>query len=173
MAPLGSPDCVLICDRRLYGCANLTLTFRMSILRRSIATALGVLLLQLTLLGSGTLCAVQHVAAREGATAHEMLGMNGTPAMHATSMASATATVTDAGRGPVNSDCGGPGPHDGCGLPWAPGQCSSMTTCDVSGTPARIGIFSDAGRLVAINISASASAHAGPTFAPELPPPRA
>ena len=32
-------------------------------------------------------------------------------------------------------DCGGWGQHDACGLPWAPGQCSSMTTCDVSAMP--------------------------------------
>jgi len=67
---------------------------------------------------------------------------------------------------------GGMGNQDGCGVPWAPGQCLSMTACAMSATPAARSVESLTIRDV-LELPSPALLHSGPTFAPELPPPRA
>ena len=142
----------------------------MPFLRRSSAALCALLLLQLTLLGSETLCAK-----------HRGVGDNhvDAPVANAMTMMSAadlaiSSVVTSADRPPVSpEDCGGLGSHDGCGLPWAPGQCSSMTTCDVSlAVPASV-VVSMIGPTGTVALLSSMGTASGPTFAPELPPPRA
>ena len=98
-----------------------------SFLRRVALAISSALLLQLVLLGSGTLCDM-----RGGATHDEvaMSGMAGMPGMPATPAASAdegdTAPVIVAS---CNAD------EEGCPQPWAPGSCSTMTTCTISAVP--------------------------------------
>jgi hypothetical protein len=140
----------------------------MSFARRSSAAVSGLFLLQLMLLGSGTLCATHHGLARSGAPGHTMVGM-------AHEMSSDQSAVLNAGESgtpmsPVDRDGGGD--HDGCRLPFAPGQCSSMTSCDVRATPAATIGTAAYVHLAALALPAPALEHSGPTFAPELPPPR-
>jgi hypothetical protein len=124
---------------------------------------------QLTLLGSGTLCAMHQGAARIDSSAHTMHGMQ---AMSSATTTPAPGTAMSEVSGPASPvDCTGLGEHDGCRLPWAPGQCSTMTACDISATPASIVAFATT-RGVALTVSLPALIHSGPTFAPELPPPR-
>ena len=134
----------------------------MPILRRSLTALSGLFLLQLTLLGSGTVCAAQHGVEGDhvaGPTAHNMNGLT---------------AVSDADNEPMSpDDCSGLGGHDGCGLPWASGRCSFMTACDVSvAAPSSVGAAKMV-RIVAHTLRSPALAESGPTFAPELPPPRA
>ena len=142
----------------------------MPFLRRSSAALFALLLLQLTLLGSGTLCARHHGA---GGNHVDARVANGMTMMSAANLASSS-VVTSADNAPVSpEDCGGLGSHDGCGLPWAPGQCSSMTTCDVSlAVPASV-ISPTIGPIGTGALLPPVLAQSGPTFAPELPPPRA
>ena len=141
----------------------------MPFVRRSLAALSGLFLLQLLLLGSGTLCAMHHAASRDNADAmHGMSGMSSGPATRAS-----VSAMPQAER-PINpTDCGGMGEHGGCGLPWAPGQCSSMTACDVSATPAASIVASGTVPARAFELPSPALIHSGPIFAPELPPPRA
>ena len=147
------PDSMTTRDRRVYLTVHDPLAHSsMSLVRRSLGALAGLSLLQLTLLGSGTLCALRHGGANSDTGVHAMRGMAG---MVAESPA----------------DCGSQ--HDGCGLPWAPGQCSSMTTCQMSANPAASGVASVTMRVVALDLPSAALIHSGPTFAPDLPPPRA
>lgn len=141
----------------------------MSFVRRSFVALTGVFLLQLTLLGSGTLCAVQRGANDDVSAAHATHRMSGM--MSSTSSRVSIPTVSDI-DGPIKSDCDGPGQHDGCSLPWAPGQCSSMTSCNVSATPVASIEASVTLRTTAQELPAPALILSGPTFAPEIPPPR-
>ena len=143
----------------------------MSLLRRSFAALAGLFLLQLTLLGSGTLCATHYGDARSDATVHAMGGMR---EMSRVTVAQRSVSAISDASGPRSpQDCGGLGQHDGCGLPWAPGQCSSMTACDVSAMPGMSAVASATSRVVTTKPLSSAVIHSGPSFAPELPPPRA
>ena len=69
--------------------------------------------------------------------------------------------------------CAGTGHNDGCRLPFAPGQCSSMSACDISATPVGTIAASTYLHTIALELPSLALEHSGPTFAPELPPPRA
>lgn len=140
-------------------------------LSRAVAALSGLFLLQLMLLGSGTLCAMHHGLARAGASNHAM-ALAGLA--HQTRSHESAVTSTGEPNTPMSPmDCNGSGSHDDCRLPFAPGQCSSVATCDVSATPAAaIGAPAYA-RAAALELPSPAFGHSGPTFAPELPPPRA
>lgn len=143
----------------------------MPLLHRFVAALSSLLLLQFLALGSGTLCAIQHSMTR-ASTAHSMHHMSAAGRSDMSVMASMT--VTTAAEAPVNpADCNGSGQHDGCGLPFAPGQCSSMTTCAISAMPAVMDVSSADVGTVVLELSSPTLEHSGPTFAPELPPPRA
>ena len=142
----------------------------MSLVRRSFAALSGLFLLQLSLLGSGTLCALHHSAARNDAGAHAMHDMTGMSSAAATR--ASVSAIPDADSPKAPGDCGGMGRRDGCGLPWAPGQCSSMTACDISATPAASIMASVTTGVMALELPTPSLIHSGPTFAPELPPPR-
>jgi hypothetical protein len=135
----------------------------MSLARRSFAVLLGVFLLQLTLLGSGTFCAARH-------SAHGMLGMSATTVVAASSSMSVSADDSS----PMDStSCNGPAKHDDCRLPWSPGQCSAMTACAIGVSavdPLTLVAVLDASTLV---VPFGDRLLSGPAFAPELPPPRA
>lgn len=143
----------------------------MSLVRRAFAALSGLFLLQLMLLGSGTLCAMHHSLASVGAANHAMAlaGVAHQNGAHESVVASAGEPNTP--MSPM--DCNGSGSHDDCRLPFAPGQCSSVTTCDVSATPAAAIAAPLYAHAVAREPASPAFAHSGPTFAPELPPPRA
>lgn len=146
----------------------------MSFVRRSFAALFGVLLLQLTLLGSGTLCGLHQAASHAAGTSHAMLGKTGMTAASTENAASATMAMSDSDSRPTSSqDCSGLGGDGHCGLPWAPGPCSSMAACDLTVTPAASVTAANMLRPVALAAPTASIFHAGPTFAPELPPPRA
>ena len=148
----------------------------MSLLRRLTAVLSSVLLLQLMLLGSGAFCtmaggASHGMGAGAMASMAGMAGMAGSTAgaglRHAASAAGRHATTVSTATDEQDSG------HD-CHQPWVPAGCDSMASCviAVAALPSRA--------LVAVSIPASvaeirepAAARAGPTFAPELPPPRA
>ena len=143
----------------------------MSFVRRSFVALTGLFLLQLTLLGSGTLCAVYHSVGRNNAGVDAMHDMG---AMTSAATTRAAVPAAPDSHSPMSpADCGGTSQHDGCGLPWAPGQCSSMTACDISATPAASIMTSASGVAMSIELPTPALIHSGPTFAPDLPPPRA
>ena len=145
----------------------------MPLVRRSFAALSVLFLLQLMLLGSGTLCATHHGLARTGAQDHAM-AMAGT-AHQGSPHESALAMADESGSPMSPADCGngGSGGHDGCRLPFAPGPCSSVTTCDVTATPAAAIGAAAYVQVAALEVPPPALGHSGPTFAPELPPPRA
>lgn len=143
----------------------------MSFVHRSFAALCSLFLLQLSLLGSGTLCTLHHGAARNDDGAHGMRDMSGMSSSAGTRASVSAMFDSDAPMSPA--DCGGMGNHDGCGLPWAPGQCLSMTACDISAAPAARNVASVMMRAELLELPAPALLHSGPTSAPELPPPRA
>jgi hypothetical protein len=128
----------------------------MSLLRRSATVLSGLLLLQLALLGSGTLCAMHRHATHVSPAPHSMHGATGDDAMRMSPTDSNDKSQTE-----------------GCGLPWAPGQCASMTTCTVTVAQVASADVPIAVRAAAVALRAPEMVHSGPTFAPELPPPRA
>lgn len=144
----------------------------MFLVRRSFGALAGLFLLQLPLLGSGTLCALHRSGAGDDTGAHAMQGMQGMVAVSsAATVPTSASTVVEAGDPMSPADC--VGQRDGCRLPWAPGQCSSMTLCQMSANPAASGVASVTMRVVALDLPSAALIHSGPTFAPDLPPPRA
>jgi hypothetical protein len=145
----------------------------MPFVRRTVAVLSSLFLLQLTLLGSGTLCAMHHGATGIDRAEHSMRGMAGIVASPTPSPESAVLAATDGNSSVSPSDYNGPTDHDGCRLPWAPGQCSSMTTCGVTVAPAALIVALSAPRTASVDIAAPELVRAGPSFAPELPPPRA
>ena len=146
-------------------------SFVMSFVHRSFAALCGISLLQLSLLGSGTLCAIQHSVARSNGAAHamdDMTGIRSSAATHAI-----VSAVPDENAPASAADCGGMSSHDGCDLPWAPGQCASMAACAMSAAPVVRSASFVTLRVVRIELPSPTLLHSGPTFAPELPPPRA
>ena len=159
-----SPDCPRRSGRRgFYRDSDFTL---MSHSRRAFAALSGLLLLQLMLLGSGTLCAMQRDASHRGMSdgGMQVSGMQATTHSHKVVVASGH----DAG-GPA----GGAQDRDSCRVPLAPGQCASMSACAISAAPSRMVGASLAVRIVALSLPTVTRIPSGPTFAPELPPPRA
>ena len=125
-------------------------------LRRVTAALSSALLLQLSLLGSGTLCGDHDATASAAATAGQsMQGMH-----------EAVADTPSACDAPPASD-------DGCRLPWAPGHCATMTGCAVAAIPPAVQTGEVSLAAAALDPAEPPAAHSGPTAAPELPPPRA
>lgn len=143
----------------------------MSFVRRSFAALSGVLILQLLLLGSGTLSVMHHGRAQTVATKHAMT-MAGSRA-ELSSHASAVSNADESHTPMSPAGCNGGVDHDACRLPIAPGQCSFMTACDVSATPAAAIWIALSVPPATVELPSPALAPSGPTFAPELPPPRA
>jgi hypothetical protein len=172
-APTASPDCLRKCEGRAFVSAESdpSANVSMSVVHRSFAALCGLLLLQLSLPGSGTLCTMHHSAARNDADAHGMHEMTGMGSARGTRASVSAMSDADGLMSPA--DCGGMGNHDGCGVPWAPGQCLSMTACAMSATPAARIAKSPTMRAVRLELPSPALLHSGPTFAPALPPPRA
>lgn len=147
---------------------------RRSPFRRITAALSSALLLQLSLLGSGTLCPMhrgQGVSAA-GAHVHAMSHAAGAEAMDHAAMARA-GVGTRAAAAPDSPD--GPcGDGHSCNAPWTPGACSSMGGCGLAAAaPAAVRIA-----IVTSSHTPAAGAAAvllppGPSYAPELPPPRA
>lgn len=139
----------------------------MPAIRRLAAALSGALLLQLSLLTSGTLCHVHgtHATAPTAAMAHG--GMHGQHGSAARAVGDASAQMPPGG-------CDMSGSSGPCESPWAPRACGSMSTC-VGATSA---VTASAVQLAqrapeAVAAVSSASVPLGPAFAPELPPPRA
>ena len=142
-------------------------------IRRAFAVISGLCLLQLTLSGSGTLCAMEH------GTSHDVSADAGTP-MAGMQMAGVSQPMTshaivvsssDDSDGPM-SPVDGADSH-GCPVPIAPGPCGSMSGCAIGVAAADVGGASVSMRVIEIALPSPMSVHSGPTLSPELPPPRA
>ena len=137
-----------------------------SLSRRFLAALSSAFLLQLTLLGGGTLCGMRGAQAMGAAVMH---GTQPAAAHASMSAASQMPTVTSAPTG----DCDACDATSSCGNPWSPGSCTSMTCCTVA-VSARAQVFLDVLSSAHVrSISEPLSAPIGPSFAPEIPPPRA
>jgi hypothetical protein len=150
---------------------------RFSLLHRVTAVLSSALLLQLSLLASGSLCRMQ---GDHGMSAEAMAAMGSAAAKHTThgapqgAQVSNAAPVSDApSNGPAGA-CDTTGASKSCDTPWAPAGCASMATCitAVSAFDAPAASTSEVAAVV-VQIARSADMPLGPTFAPELPPPRA
>jgi hypothetical protein len=138
----------------------------MSFVHRSFAALSGLFLLQFLLLGSGTLCAMQHGTLHQSASRHAMQ-MTGTA--HQTNSHETIVTSADS-DGPVSpADASN---SDDCQVPIVPGQCASMSACNTSATPSETLTASLPEPTVGVVLPTPVRAHSGPTYAPELPPPR-
>jgi hypothetical protein len=144
----------------------------MAVLRRLTAALSSVLLLQLSLLGSGTLCALQHPGGH-GEKDHASTGM-------AAMMHAAPGPVVMAGMESLagTSDtpaggCDGQAPAGACHGPWAAGTCTSMSSCASSQSATVAPLLAWAGRTLDLSLPEPSALHAAPAEAPELPPPRA
>ena len=138
----------------------------MSLPRRLTAVLSGVLLLQLLLLGSGSLCAMH---GRGSDAMAGMMSMTGGGATHhRTATPDRSGTTGDRASGADDQGTGG-----ACHSPWAPRTCVSMASClvVVAAVPSRA-LATVAVAASRLDVLAPAGARAGPTFAPELPPPR-
>lgn len=145
----------------------------MRLVRRLSAALSSVLLLQLSLLGSGTLCGLQHPSGHGAMDAMSpgMLAM-----MHGDAGSATVSTVmeqpTNAAENPADG-CGGHGPRDSCGGPWATGSCTSMSACGWSQSATVPPLPTSANRETSVGHAEPRTLAAGPVVAPELPPPRA
>ena len=144
----------------------------MQLVRRLSAALSSVLLLQLSLLSSGTLCALQHPSGHAAMQAGSLLMPGMTPA--AAGIAAVSVVIeqpTTSAENPADG-CGGHGAGDSCGGPWATGSCMSMSACAWSQSAAVPALTAENGET-SVNHSEPRTLRAGPVVAPELPPPRA
>lgn len=149
---------------------------RFSLLHRVTAVLSSALLLQLSLLASGSLCRMQ---GDHGMSAEAMAAMGEATANHAShgtahgAQVSAATAASDASSRVPSGACDTTGASKSCDAPWAPAGCASMATCltAVSALDAPA-ISMSAIASVAVQVVSSADMPLGPTFAPELPPPR-
>lgn len=117
------------------------------LIRRIGAALSSILLLQLTLLGSGTLCAMP-----SGAAVTQMHDMGG---------------MADQQLPPSSH------PDDACRFPLSPGQCATMTACSIAAMPVAPMIVALKTRPVVAELPMPADLGSRPATPPELPPPRA
>ena len=165
-----SPDCVKGRERRAFAQGRSNVATLMPLARRGFAALSGLLLLQLVLLGSGTLCTMRHEMQNVGASDHAMQ-MSGASRLRSVQEGAASdVAVSDLASSPADSS--GTSDHDGCRLPLAPGQCTSMSACSVNAAPSEMGPVSVSGRVVEVAPVTTTRGPSGPAFAPELPPPR-
>lgn len=115
-------------------------------LRRLSALVLGLLLLQLTVLGDGGAC-----------RSHAM--RRGAPAVAAMQMGQ----MTHDGTSPS---------HDACGSERDGGGCASMASCAVTLPPPTISVASGSRVPVAAALPEPVSIRSGPAAGPDVPPPR-
>lgn len=115
-------------------------------LRRLSALLLGLLFLQLTLVGDGRTCRSHTV--RQGAPDGVAMPM-----------------------GHMNHD-GTPGSHKACGSERAAGDCASMASCAVTLSLPAIAVASGSPNPAAAVLPEPVSIHSGPAAGPDVPPPR-
>jgi len=144
---------------------------RFSVIHRVSAVLSSALLLQLSLLGSGTACRMHD--GRAMASMGGMSALDAGNAMHASHAAPRAATMSAwnaSSRMPLGT-CGNTGAP--CDAPWTPGGCASMSACAtaVASLAASTPLAPTTARA-AVQTAASARIPLGPTFAPDLPPPR-
>ena len=140
----------------------------MRTLRRIAAALSSVLLLQLTLLGSGTLCAMRGTGGT-GKT-HDMSAMPGVETQGSAAAASAVSVRT-----PDRTDVPPMGGHsdEGCRLPWVPGPCTSMAVCSMTAMPSAMLVIALDTRPQVADLPMPGDLRSRPAMPPELPPPRA
>lgn len=143
-----------------------------SILRRCSAALAALLLLQLSLLGSGTLCALQETQETASVRGTGMAGMPGMAAHQAASPSSAQ-HGSGAEHCSVPSSCDATRGTPDCGLPWSPAVCSAMTTCATVVAPSVVALTILDRAVPAADLPEPLQLRTGPADAPELPPPRA
>ena len=118
------------------------------LIRRFGAALSSILLLQLTLLGSGTLCAMPSDMGAMPGMSQSQVDPQQTP--------------------PASSH-----PDDACRLPSSPGQCATMTACTIAAMPAAtVSVALDVRRVIS-DLPIPAEIGSRPATPPELPPPRA
>ena len=115
-------------------------------LRRLSALLLGLLFLQLTLVGDGGAC--RSHAMRRGALAIAAMPM-----------------------GHMNHD-GTPSPHKACGTERAAGDCASMASCAVTLSLPTLSVASGPLVPAAAALPEPVSIRSGPSAGPDVPPPR-
>jgi hypothetical protein len=150
---------------------------RFSLFHRVTAVLSSAMLLQLSLLASGSLCRMQgdHTMAAEAMANMGTAAANDIShsASHGAQMSNAAA-ASDASSGMPSGACDTTGASKSCDAPWAPGGCASMATCVTTVSALDVpAISTSAMATVAVQVVRSADMPLGPTFAPELPPPRA
>ena len=139
--------------------------------RRFLAALLSVFLLQLTLLGSGTLCGMRGA---RSLSASAMKGSMHDGMQHAVTTALPSAAAASPALTPVSTDgCDTFGDTSTCGNPWSTGSCTSMANCAVAVTTSASLVLDLWVNVHVRQIAEPLSAPLGPSFAPELPPPRA
>lgn len=143
----------------------------MRLVHRFSAALSSALLLQLSLLSSGTLCALQHATGHAAMHAGSMLMPGASPAAAGIATVSVvSAQPTNAAQNPADG-CGGHGP-DSCGGPWATGPCTSMSACAWSQSATVPPTLGTPSGETNVNHAEPRTLRAGPAVAPELPPPR-
>lgn len=143
----------------------------MRLVRRLSAALSSALLLQLSLVSSGTLCALQHPSGHAAMRAGTRLMPGMSPAARIATVSAATEQPTTPAENPADG-CGGHGAGESCGGPWATGSCMSMSACAWSQS-AVVPALTVANSETSVNHSEPRTLRAGPVVAPELPPPRA
>jgi len=133
-------------------------------IRRITAVLSSALLLQLSLLTSGTLCRMHAGFAGEGAA----VSMHGAMA----------AGMAEGMRGPMHHERGAPADCDAgnqhCGAPWSGGGCAAMGACTVAvSARSDAPVTFTASGIAKTPVIAISRMPAGPAYTPELPPPRA
>lgn len=140
----------------------------MRITRRIATATLGVFLLQLSLLGSGTLCPpTLDQRAKSLTPSHEMPmpGMSDTKTLTVARDADESGTPKDCDHHSTDDDC--------CRNPSARSTCSSMAMCTIAMTVPAIAVGSYASRMIPVELPEPALANSEWATAPEAPPPRA
>jgi hypothetical protein len=163
-------------QKRRLDCGQET-PITVTLIRRSFAALAAFFFVQLTLLGSGTLCALHGAAAGHGTSRgmaasvpHAMTDRHtgiDAPAPDA----SVLTAVSDVPAAHDGCDASG-GPHD-CGLPATPGSCAGMTTCAITAAPAVVAASDVPAAASSRDVGQPETLRSGPAAAPELPPPRA
>ena len=136
---------------------------------RCFAAFSALLLMQLTLLGSGTLCALH--GAQNGLATRAVAARPSAESANAHSRAHTRLASRDVPAHAHSCDASG-GAQD-CGLPASPGSCTGMTACAVATAPAVVTVADAAALTSSDAIGEPAALRSGPASAPELPPPRA
>ncbi|HEX7981263.1 MAG TPA: hypothetical protein VF461_21820 [Gemmatimonadaceae bacterium] len=140
------------------------------LLRRFSAALAALLLLQLSLLGSGTLRAPHEMFRTSAASAH---GMPPMPGMVEHQSGNGTRTQQDDGSPSAPAGCDTKGGAHDCGVPWSSGSCAAMTACATVAALPPVAVAFDQERARTAELPDPTLLRTGPTAAPELPPPRA